>query len=230
MTTNPLPVCACPRATHVHGTRDMYGYHRCRCIPCQGANRDYCRATAHLTTRHDWVPAEPARRRVMLLKEAGLSIKAMADLCGVAPSQLQFLIRGPKGRVVQRVLASTLAALNAITYRDVAAVEIPAGTFVDADTPRRQLQALTAAGWSMAAAARATGLYRGTLIDILNGTGTREAMRLRIDAAYRQLHGSTPPTATRHERSAAGAALARAAANGWTIHQAEDTLDLEDAA
>jgi hypothetical protein len=153
----------------------------------------------------------------------------MADLCGVYPSQLQFLIRGPKGRVVQRVYASTLAALNAITYRDVATVEIPAGTFVDADIPRRQLQALTAAGWSMAAVARATGLYRGTLKDILNGTGTREAMRLRINAAYQELHGTPPPSATRQERSAAGAARARAATNGWTTRLADD-FDLEDAA
>jgi AraC-like DNA-binding protein len=207
----------------------MYGYHCCRCVPCTEANRDYYRTTAHLTTRNQWVPAEPARRRVLLLREAGLSIKAMADLCGVYPSQLQFLIRGPKGRVVQRVYASTLAALNAITYRDVATVEIPAGTFVDADIPRRQLQALTAAGWSMAAVARATGLYRGTLKDILNGTGTREAMRLRINAAYQELHGTPPPSATRQERSAAGAARARAATNGWTTRMA-DEFDLGDAA
>jgi transcriptional regulator with XRE-family HTH domain len=228
--SDALPVCACRRATHAHGTRDMYGYHKCRCIPCSAANRDYYRATAHLTTRNNWVPAEPARRRVLLLKDAGLSVKAMAEMCGVSPSQLQFLIRGPKDRVVQRVYASTLAALNAITYRDVAAVELPPGTFVDAATTRRQLQALTAAGWSMAAVARAAGLYRGTLIDILNGTGTREAMRLRIDAAYDQLHGTPPPSATMHERSAAGAARARGAANGWTIYQVEDFTDLADAA
>lgn len=224
----PLPVCACPRARHEHGTRDMYGYHRCRCIPCQEANRDYYRATAHLTTKNQWVPAEPARRRVLLLRDAGLSIKTMADLCGVYPSQLQFLVRGPKGRVVQRVYASTLAALNAITYRDVAAVEIPPGTYVDAAGVRRRLQALTAAGWSMAAVAKATGLYRGALIGILNGAGTREGDRRRMESALASLEGTAPPVSTRHERSAAGAARARAAANGWTTRL--DSFDLEDAA
>lgn len=216
MTSDTLPVCACPRATHVHGTRDMYGYHRCHCAPCTAANRDYCRATARLKTSNRWVPAEPARARVLLLKEAGLPVAAIADLCAVAPSQLQFLIRGPKGRVVQRVLATTLAALNAISYRDVAAAELPAGTYVDAAPLRRQLQALTAAGWSMAAVARATGLRDRNLIDILNGGGTREAARRTIEAALAPLDGKAPPESTRYERSAAGAARALAGAHGWS--------------
>lgn len=226
-----LPVCDCPRARHEHGTRDMYGYHRCRCVPCAGANRDYYRSTAHLTAKRQWVPAEPARSRVLLLREAGLSIKSMADLCGVYPSQLQFLIRGPKGRVVQRVHASTLAALNAITYRDVAAAGIPDGTYVDASGARRQLQALTAAGWSMSGVSQRTGIHRGTLIGVLNGSGTREGTRLRIEAAYLSLRATTPPAATRYDRSASCAARARAAANGWTIQQDEDfAYAAEDAA
>jgi hypothetical protein len=168
------------------------------------------------------VPAEPARRRVLLLRQTGLSINAMAELCNVRPSQLQFLIRGPKGRVVQRVHASTLTALNAITYRDVAAVRIPAGTYVDAGAPRRQLQALTAAGWPMAAVARSTGLSPHVLFAILRGTGTREGTRARIEAAHEQLRFVPPPSSTRYERSAIGVALAKAAANGWTVYEDED--------
>lgn len=228
MTSETLPVCDCPRARHDHGTRDMYGYHRCRCVPCQDANRDYYRTTAHLTRKHKWADAEPARRRVLLLREAGLSIKAMAHLSGVSASQLSFLVRGPQGRTVQRVYATTLAALNAITYRDVAAVEIPAGTYVDAGAARRQLQALTAAGWSMAAVAQRSGVHRTTLIDILNGGGTREGIRSRIQEAHTALRGTPPPASTRYERSAAGSARARAATNGWTIHQ--DDAGLADAA
>jgi hypothetical protein len=208
----------------------MYSYHRCRCVPCSEANRDYYRSTAHLTRRHQWVPAEPARRRVLLLREAGLSIEAMADLCGVNPSQLRFLIREPKGRVVQRVYASTLAALNAITYRDVAAVEIPAGTHVDAQASRRQLRAITAAGWSMAAVARHTGLSPHVLFAILGGAGTREVTRARIETTHGQLRFTPPPSSTRYERSAAGAALAKAAGNGWTIYEDEDFTAAGDAA
>jgi AraC-like DNA-binding protein len=217
-----LPVCDCPRAIHDHGTRDMYSYHRCRCIPCQKANRDYARSTARLTRRHQWVKAEPARRRVMMLREAGLSIKAIAELCDVYPSQLQFLIRGPQGRVVQRVYASTLAALNAISYSDVAAVEMPAGTYVDASSARRQLQSLTAAGWTMAAVARHTGINPCTLVGIMNGSNTREGIRVRIESAHLELHPEAPPAGTRYERSASGAARARAVANGWTVYEDED--------
>jgi hypothetical protein len=63
------------------------------------------------------------------------------------------------------------------------------------------------------------------------GAGTREGTRARIEAAHAQLRFTPPPSSTRYERSAAGAALAKAAANGWTIYEDEDfTAAEEDAA
>jgi transcriptional regulator with XRE-family HTH domain len=224
-----LPVCDCSRASHEHGTRDMYGWHRCRCLPCQKANRDYYRVTAHLTRKHRWVKAEPARRRIIVLREAGLSIKAMAKLCDVYPSQLQNLIYGPKGRVVKRIRASTLAALNAITYSDVVAVSVPARTRANGAASARQLRALQAAGWSLRAVAARTGLGRGTLGRILAGGNTIEDVRVRVAAAHSELRVEAPPSETRYDRSASGAGRATAAANGWTIDEDED-FAYEDAA
>lgn len=217
-----LPVCRCPRSQHFHGTRDFYSYHRCRCVPCTNANTVYYQATAHLTRRHDWAAAEPARRRLILLRDAGLSIPAIAALCNVAPTQLRNLIRGPKGRVVKRVRRSMLDALNAVSYQDVAATRLPPGTYVDGAASMRQLQSLSAAGWSMTAVARKTGIGKGTLISIINGGGAREGTRLRIEAAHKELHSIAPASASRYERSAVGAARARAAANGWTVYEDED--------
>lgn len=223
-----IPSCRCPRSSHAHGTRDMYSYHRCRCIPCGKANTEYYQATAHLTRRHDWAAAEPARRRLILLRDAGLSIPAIAALCNVAPSQLRYLIRGPKGRVVRRVRRSMLDAMNAVSYQDVAAARIPPGTYVDGAPSMRQLQSLSAAGWSMSALARETDISKGTLISIINGGGTRESTRIRIEAAHKTLHSIAPASGSSHERSAVGAARARAAANGWTVYEDEDFAYAED--
>ena len=63
-----LAVCNCRKASHDHGTRDMYGYHRCRCLPCRAANRDYFRSTAHLTRSREWADAEPVRQRIQELQ------------------------------------------------------------------------------------------------------------------------------------------------------------------
>lgn len=217
-----LPVCACPRSRHDHGTTGMYSYHRCRCAPCSVSSTAYYEATAHLTRRHQWSPAEPARTRLKLLRESGLSIPAIAALCDVAPSQLRYLIAGPKGRVVGRVRKSMLDALNAVTYQDVTAAALPAGTYLDGARSMRQLQSLAAAGWSMAGLSRATTVSKGTLISIINGGGTREGTRVRIEAAHTTLRFVAPPSASQYERTSISAARARAAANGWTVHEDED--------
>lgn len=200
----------------------MYSYHRCRCAPCTEANTAYYQATAHLTRRHQWAPAEPARRRLVLLRESGLSIPAIAALCSVAPTQLRYLLRGPNGRVVQRVRKSMLDALNAVSYHDVTAARLPPGTYVDGARSMRQLQSLSAGGWSMSILAGESGVSKGTLISIINGGGTREGTRARIDAAHARLHLVEPDTGSPHQRSAVSAARARAARNDWTIHEDED--------
>ena len=86
----------------------------------------------------------------------------------------------------------------------------------------RQLQSLSAAGWSMAALARKTGVSKGTLISVINGGGTRESTRIRIADAHKTMHALAPASGSSHERSAVGAARARAAANGWTVYEDED--------
>lgn len=147
---------------------------------------------------------------------------AMAELCGVAPSQLQYLLRGPKGRVVRRVRGSMVDSLNAISYSSVAAASIPDGVYVSGEGARWQLRALTAAGWSMAAVARAAGVNRRTPSMILNGGNTREIIRRKIDDAHRTLRSAPPLATTQPQRSAVGYALAKAAANGWTVYEDED--------
>lgn len=198
----------------------MYAYHRCRCAPCSAASTAYYEATAHLTRQHAWSAAEPARQRLAVLCDSGLSVPAIAALCGVSVSQVRNLIRGPHGRTVQRVRQSTMDSLNAISYRDT--TRIPSGTYVDGARCRRQLQSLSAAGWSVSAMARKTGVSKGTLLSIINGGDTRETTRRRISDAHAALRFVAPPSASQYERTSISTARARAAANGWTVHEDED--------
>lgn len=200
----------------------MYGYHKCRCIPCATANREYYRSTAHLTRTRKWADAEHARQRILQLRAAGVSIETMADLCAVHASTLRFILSGPGGRTVRRVLASTLDSLNAISYRDIAGRAVTKNTRIDGERPRLQTMALTAAGWCPEDLSELSGVGRQTFSRLLRGFTTTEEMRQMIDALYRDLRRSTPPQQTHLQRMRVRRALKRAAENGWSTGMAED--------
>lgn len=213
--------CDCPKASHQHGTRDMYSYHKCRCTPCAAANRAYYQSTAHLTRKKKWADAEQARQRILKLRAAGLTMDAMAELSGVNVSTLHFILSGPGGRTVRRVLASTLDALNAISYRDIAGLPISDDTRVDGETPRLQTMALTAAGWCPEDLADLSGVCLQTFNRLLRGFNTTEEMRRRIDSLYQGLYSGTPPEQTPLQKTRVRRAMKRAAQNGWTTDMAE---------
>ncbi|WP_139187277.1 hypothetical protein [Pseudarthrobacter chlorophenolicus] len=224
-----LAECDCPKARHDHGTRDMYGYHKCRCTPCAAASRDYYRSTAHLTRTKKWASAELARQRIIQLRAAGLTMDAMADLCGVRVSNLHYILSGPGGRTVQRILASTLDSLNAISYKDVAGRPISKDTRVDGAVPRLQTMALHAAGWCSEDLSSRSGISVQTFNKLMRGSGTTHEMRQRINVLYNRLHGTVPPEAEPLQRIRVRRALRKAEANGWTPGMAQ-SLDYEEAA
>ena len=217
----PFAVCDCS-ADHEHGTRDMYSYHRCRCPACGEANNAYYGQTAHLRWKRQWVDPEPVRQRILLLREAGLSVQQMADMCGVQTSVLFHVLHGRGGNRPKRVLASTLDALLAVRARDITAVELTDGAKVDGAVPAAQTKALHAMGWTVEDLSERSGVGIQTFYKLLRGRGTTEAMRRRIDALYRELHtiapvAETPLQAARYKR-----ALRRSAEHGWTPGMAED--------
>ncbi|QOT19597.1 hypothetical protein HMI59_23530 (plasmid) [Paenarthrobacter sp. YJN-5] len=217
-----LAICDCTKASHEHGTRDMYGYHKCRCIPCGTANREYYRSTAHLTRTRKWADAELARKRIFQLREAGLTMEAMADLSTVNIANLHYILRGPGGRTVKRVLTSTLDALNAISYKDIAGWELTGDTRVDGTVPRLQTMALQAAGWCPEDLSELSGVGRQTFNKLLRGFGTTEEMRRRIDSLYTGLRRTAPPQDTPLQQMRVRRALRKAEANGWTVDMADD--------
>lgn len=224
-----LAVCDCPKARHDHGTRDMYGYHKCRCTPCATASRDYYRSTAHLTRTKKWANADLARKRILQLRAAGLTMDAMAGLCGGHVSNLRYVLRGPGGRTVQRILPSTLDALNAISYKDVAGRTISKDTRVDGTVPRLQTMALHAVGWCSEELSSQSGISVQTFNKLMRGFGTTEEMRQRIDVLYQRLRRTIPPQDEPLQQLRVRRALRKAEPNGWTPGMAE-SLDYDEAA
>jgi hypothetical protein len=217
-----LPVCNCPKARHEHGTRDMYGYHRCRCIPCGDANRDYNRQATRHRKRREMVDADLVRARIAKLRAAGMTIAEIADLCAVNAKVINFAVNGRNGRKTKTVKASTFRALNAIKAKDIAALEKPAGRKVDAEVPRRQIQSLHSFGWGPYEIGARAGATDATINRILKGYMTTGELSARIGQVHTELHGIDAPTDTPEQRTRATKARNRALANGWTRDTATD--------
>lgn len=224
--TAPVDLAACDckmaAAPHQHGTRDMYGYHRCRCVPCGDANREYNRESTKHRPRREMVDADLVRAKIAKLRAAGLTITEIADLCAVNAKVIDFAIHGRNGKKPKTVQASTFRALNAIKYKDVAAVEKPAGRKVDADMTRRQIQSLHSFGWGPYEIGARAGATEATLNRILKGFMTTAELSSNISKVHAELHGTEAPTATPAERTRATKARNRALANGWTRDTATD--------
>lgn len=217
-----LAVCDCTKTTHEHGTRSMHGYHKCGCTPCREANRDYYRRANRYKSRRPMVDAELVRARVQVLRSAGMAMGDIAGLVGIRPSMLDYAVYGRKGRKPTKVLASTLDALNAISYRDAESVRPPAGRKLDGMTSRMQIQALYSAGWCAGSIETLTGVRASIITNLLRGSGVSEASRSAIEAVYKELRSSLPPEDDDRQRAAASRARHRASNNGWTRGMAED--------
>lgn len=208
----------------------MYRKHGCRCAACKTAwsvrQAETYRKRRLLTgTTTTLVDAAPSRERLQFLRRAGATAEAITALTGMSSSMQTVLINGykPSGRVQQQISASTEAALQKVTYRDLAKVSTPPapGDVVATDNERLLLRSLTAAGWSAPAMAGHCDVPLATLQRVLSGFTTTEEHRLGIADLYDRLYGAKPPAVTRAERVGVTRALGRAATAGWTTDMAE---------
>lgn len=219
-----LAVCDCTMAAapHQHGERGMYNYHRCRCTPCGDANREYNRRSNQHRKRREMVDADLVRARIAKLRESGLTVAEIADLCAVNAKVIEFAIKGRNGKLPKTVQATTFRALNAISFKDIASLQKPGGRKVDGTVPRLQVQSLHSFGWCGSEIASRIGFTASTISSLLAGNGITEEVRAGIDRLYTQFHGTTPPLDTPAQRARATVARNRALANGWTADTATD--------
>lgn len=224
--TARLPLCTCPRARHTHGTTRMRTLHKCPCMPCRNANSLYRKETRDLRRAREgrWVDPAGPRQKLLLLREAGMTTAQVQLLTGISKSTQTILAVGyPDGTQMTRMRRELAEKLNAVTFRELAAVQraprdhetVPAGQ------ARIQLQALTAAGWAPSALADRSGVPQQTLHRVLRGYDTNERYRQMITACYGELYGVVPPRETPAQKQGFTRAVMRARQRNWSPAMAE---------
>lgn len=139
---------------YVHGEDRRFSGKGCRCAPCRKANSDYETARARRVVP-PFVDAEPVRRHVAELSAAGVGLKQIAKVSGVAHGTLSKLIYGvptagrPPSRRIRKVTEDAILA--------VAPAAVADGAVVDAAETWKIIGRLQRRGWTKVAIARAIG-------------------------------------------------------------------------
>lgn len=227
----PKP-CSHKVARHEHGTHACYVLDRCKCLPCTAANSQYeadrARRIAYgQTTLTD---ADPVRQHVAALADAGMGLKRLAALSGVAHGALWKLVYGktrPDGTRTpsKRVRNETAAAILAVAADPSA---LSGGVTVDGTGTRRRLEALVALGWSVQRLADEHGLDRQGMDRALSWQPVRASTARAVRAMYEAVGDARPTATTRGERVAITRSLRRAAEHGWPVPAMWDDDALDD--
>ncbi|MGH9249434.1 MAG: hypothetical protein ACRD0W_07970 [Acidimicrobiales bacterium] len=228
----PKP-CRHKQARHVHGTYACYVLDRCRCGPCSRANTGYesDRTRAQAYGRWDGlVDAEPARAHVRELAAAGMGLKRVAAVSGVAHGVLWGLMYGKRRpddtRVPsQRIRPATAGRLLA------ARLDLADGARVNPLGATRRIQALVALGWSQSQLATRLGRLPSNFTPTIHGRRPITAAHDRaIRGLYEQLSMTVPPETTHRQRIAASRARNHARRVGWAPPLGWDDERIDDPA
>lgn len=180
----PKRDCNHPLANHQHGTHIAYILDRCRCRPCRKALHEF-NARAYRDRaygRSNFTPADPVRRHVLMLMNAGLNVNAISAASGVGKETVRGLVWGAKRRKISTRIQKT-SAERLLTVRPSAPRTSHAR--VDSTGTTRRLQALQYLGWSRRYLAAQLGISRGTITRIIT---TQEKVTSRVEAAVREVY------------------------------------------
>lgn len=207
-----------------------YKIDRCRCSVCTAANREHQRGRDKAIGYGTWQPlvdAEPVRAHLRALSEAGIGLKQAARLAGVSSGTVSNLMYGktnsdgrvrPASKRCRPHIAAKLLAVQVDRDRLTDASTIPAvGT-------QRRVQALAAAGWSIAAQAARVGRTTANYGYLLTAQSVTVRTARQVAALYDDLTGTAPvgPVAKKTR--------AWARRNGWHGAGAWDDATINDPA
>lgn len=222
------------RRRYVHGPDENNEPNPCRCTPCRLANNAEASRTYRLKAYGQWQPyvaAAPARRHVETLVKLGIKPASVAHLAGVSVPTVTRLLKGdPKHGVAppEQIRPATADALLAVEYDPA---QLKPAARIDGAGTRRRLQALVAAGWSLAKLAGRVDIDRTNIVGIIRADGVRADTAVKVRAAYKRLWNQPPPGITARDRVAAEKARAWARGNGWPTAAGwdDELIDLPDA-
>lgn len=167
-----------PLDAMTHG--NVYRYRKgCRCDACRQAYSFHQKERRKRCKRGDgnfFVSAEVCREHILWLRSQGVGKRAIADVCGIDKSRLILIANG----TLRRIAMSTEQRIMRVTpeaHRDHA--------IVPADTTRRLVDEIRAAGYTLTAIARMFGHK--------NPEGLRfyrsKRVTARTEMRVKQLHG-----------------------------------------
>lgn len=209
---SPNEDCHCPRVKHMHGTRNNYLKHACRCTPCTNdatRERDKIRRqTAYGRYQSPYVQAQPAREHINNLRAQGMGAEAIAKKANLPPNTIRRIIWGaprintpPSQKIKRETAGRILATQHELTPNHL----IPAlGT-------QRRIQALQWLGYNPALIADLTGLGHHSVYRILSNRYVQVSTADTLKDLFKRLQLIPNP-----EKSY-GATVARNTArrNGW---------------
>lgn len=224
---------ATQETTREHGTHACYVWgpgpgrgRGCRCDACRAGHRAAEARRERAKLYGQWRPfvnAEPVRRHVQMLRDAGVGLRTVAARAGLSRSVIQQLTDGKPGRPpTRRMRLETAAAIMAV--RPTPATMAPS-TVVDATGTRRRLQALVAIGWTQTDLAARLGMTVSNFGDMLRRDQVLAATARNAVRLYDELWDK-PPAPGRY----ANLARKYAASRGWPPPLAWDDDALDDPA
>ncbi len=209
-----------------HGRLNTYVTHRCRCVPCTGASREYERTRRRLRAYGrlpQLVAVEELVTHLGWLSVHGIGWEQVAALTGLSRSTVSAILYPdhPRRGVTPRIAAAILAILPTMDNAAEAALIDSAGT-------RRRLGALMLQGHTLTAIQTAIG------VAALGRVLTRDRVTARVARAVRDfydIHWDTPAVpADAHAAGVIARTIARAQADGHLPAMAWDDDLIDDPA
>jgi hypothetical protein len=202
--------------------------------PGPGPRREYARRRARQMAYGRWEPwadASPVRAHVRVLRQAGASYEAIAQVAGVAAMTVYRLLHGEPARGrpapghIRAAHAEQLLAVTGAAARGTATRRDTAGT-------RRRLRALIALGHPAVSLARMLDVSPRVVWGIVRGTTATVSrdMHEGVSVLYERTWNLRPDERSGAERRAAGAARRRAAVQGWPAPMGLDDDRIDDPA
>src|ERR1022692_264931 len=179
----------------------------------QPGGNDMTALAEHLTD------ADPVRDHVRQLREHGASYEAIGNAAGVGAMTVHDLMNSDG-----QVTTATSRALLVVTTQQVELRRVHAGGAT------WRLRSLLAMGHGAARISRALGAHPETVQKLVRGTTPTVSPELagQVRALWEAWWDRTPPRRTRADRTAASAALRRAARNDWPCPLGLDEDEIDD--
>lgn len=213
----------CPEDHKHDAALTCYHHHRCRCDACSTHAIEYQSRARRLMAYGRWEPLVPAtrtRNHIRVLSAAGIGIRRVAALAGIAASHVADISSG----VTQRVSPDVEARVLAIA---VAPTSLADGQIIPALGVRRRLQALMRIGWSLAAIGARLGMPRTNVSRLLRQQSVTVRTHEQLAALYEQLWNVTPPANGPWDQRTITATRIRAEKAGWPPPLAWDDIDTD---